>query len=118
MSNAIAVRPTVGEFLSSIGASHPTSEPDNVTLVAGGAIGAVLYKKNRVLGAIAGASIGRNVPAVLHVENRRNALCNMGETGAGVVGSLLGERYGHPVVGFAVGWLAGKAAVFYGGFRK
>lgn len=104
---------TTAEFLKSVHGYEDV--PDDIGTIAGGAIGAVVWKKHRVLGAIAGSSIGRNTPALLHAEHRRSALCNMGVTGAGVLGSLL--MPGTPAVGFIVGWLAGGAAVYYGKLR-
>lgn len=102
------------EFLSSVH-GFENDVPDDIGTIAGSAVGAVIWKKHRVLGAVAGASAGRNLPALLHPEHRRSALCNMGVTGAGVLGSLL--LPGTPAVGFIVGWLAGGAAVYYGKLR-
>ncbi len=112
ITDVLGATPTA-EFLKSVHGYEDV--PDDIGTIAGGAIGAVVWKKHRVLGAIAGSSIGRNTPALLHAEHRRSALCNMGVTGAGVLGSLL--MPGTPAVGFIVGWLAGGAAVYYGKLR-
>lgn len=108
---------TVTDYLRDVKATVPTTVPDGVQTVAGAAAGAILWQNHRFLGAIGGSSIGRNLPAlILHPEQRKSALCNMGITGSGVLCSLIAKKA--PMVGFAVGWLIGGAAVYFGGLRK
>lgn len=114
---AIATRPTsVGAFLRELKESDPPVIPLGVGTLAGGAAGAILWGKHRVLGAIGGMSIGTNGPALLRPELRREALCNLGQTGVAVLGSRL--LSGTPVLGFLAGWIAGGAAIYWGGLRR
>jgi hypothetical protein len=96
--------------------SAPAEIRDGVGTLAGAAVGLILeWRTHPYLGAIGGASLGRNVPALLRPEDRRAALRNMGVTGAAVLVSLLVPR--HPAAGFAAGWLAASAALYAGGVR-
>lgn len=98
-------------FLQS-NAELPANEPkDGVGTVIGAALGGVVWSDHRVLGLIGGASIGRNVPALLKAETRRAALCNLAQTGTGIAGSLALKS--SPVTGFVAGWLAGGAVLYY-----
>lgn len=106
----------VAEFVRGAGGSVDPGIQDGVGTLAGAAAGAILWGKHRVLGAIGGASLGRNAPALLNPSQRREALCNMGVTGTAVALSCVAER--HPVIGFVVGLVAAEVAVHYGGLRK
>ena len=94
--------------------------PDGVQTVAGAAAGYLVaskyYPEHPVLGTIGGASVGRNVPALLKPELRRHALCNMGQTGAAIAGSRMLEA--HPVWGFILGHVVGGAVIHVAGLRK
>lgn len=100
--------------LHSIGSS--VDIPDGIGTVAGAGAGALYFKNHRVLGAIGGASIGRNVPALLNDAERRDALCNMSQTGAGILGARM--LPGSPVVGFLLGWIGVGVGLHVTGLRK
>lgn len=106
---------SISTFVRGMGDKPRTDVKDGIGTVIGAATGAVLWKEHRVLGAIGGASLGRNLPALLSSSTRRFALCNMGVTSAGVVGSMLFKN--SPIVGFGIGWLAGNAIVYFGKYR-
>lgn len=92
--------------------------PDLKTLAplgVGAAAGAYFWKRHRVLGGLAGGVIGANGPALLEAHSRRDALCNIGQVGSGVIGSKLMKR--RPVVGFILGWLGGGAVTHFAGLR-
>lgn len=107
------------EVASAITLTLPASEPpDGVSTLAGMAAGGILWGDHRFLGMILGASLGRNVPGLFKGETRRAALCNMGQTTGGVVGSLaLGYNTTLQIVGFLAGWVAAGAALHYSGAR-
>lgn len=119
-STAIVRKPsTVSEFLTKVGATAPEDVPDGIGTLGGAVAGLVLVKQHRLLGAIGGASLGRNVPALFRPAERPMAVRNMGITGAAIAGSLLaGTRFGVPgrVGGFLVGWLVGGAVAYLGGY--
>ena len=98
------------EFVTGLSLKRVT-HPDitnGIGTVAGIVAGGMYYRKSRVLGTIGGASLGRNLPALLlRPEHRRLAVANMGTTGAAIVGSRLLKKW--PVVGFVLGWLGGNA---------
>jgi hypothetical protein len=92
--------------------------PDGVGTVAGLAAGAYVgFKKGHwLLGSIAGASLGRNLPAlVLHPEQRRAAARNLIVTGVACAGSLFMQN--NRALGFGIGYLAAAVATYYGGLK-
>ena len=92
-AGAMAPAPTdFNTFLRELRQSAPAEAKDSAPFVIGALAGAMFDKKHRVLGAIGGASIGRNVPDLFDARLRRDALCNMGQTGAGIAGALLFPR--------------------------
>lgn len=98
----------------------PAGEPpDNVGTLAGMAVGGILWSDHRFLGMTLGASLGRNIPALLQPETRRSALCNMAQTTGGVVVSLVvgGDSTMLQLAGFALGWVGAGVALYYGGVR-
>lgn len=105
----------VAEFVGRLGGEERDVE-DGAGTVVGAAAGAVLWRQHRVLGAVLGASLGRNLPALLDSGLRRHAVCNMGTTGAAVAGALIFER--NPLVGFGAGWVAANALVYFGNYRR
>ncbi|HVO22491.1 MAG TPA: hypothetical protein VMW56_02565 [Candidatus Margulisiibacteriota bacterium] len=102
-------------YLDELKATAPDDVKDGLGTAAGAAAGYLFVKKHRFLGAIAGASLGRNVPALLDPEQRHLALRNLGITSAGLIGSLTVPK--HPVIGFVLGWLAGGAATYAAGLK-
>ena len=84
-----------------------------------GAIGAVagayLWDRHRVLGALGGFALGRNVPA-LFGGDRRLALCNLAVVGAAVAASIYVP--GHPVLALLGGGLVAGTAIHFAGWRK
>lgn len=108
---------STGDFLRSVG-NVPRDVPDDWKTIGGLAAGAVLVKKHRVLGAIGGASLARNIPALLHAEERKYALRNLGTTGLAVAGSLVaGKKPLRRVGGFVAGWLVGGIVSYAVGIR-
>lgn len=104
---------SISQFLQSIGEQSDVRRSDNVLMLAGGAVGGLVLPEHRVLGVLGGASLGRNMPALLSPSSRKFAVRNMASTGAGIAGSLIGGKHGRPVVGFIVGWLAAETAFFF-----
>lgn len=108
------LRPTsLQDYLRKLSIDAPRDVRDGLSTVGGALAGAYLTPKHRWLGAIGGASLGRNLPALLQKTDRNIALANMGQTGAGLAGSLMMRR--HPRWGFVIGWLLGGFAT--GGLR-
>ena len=109
------------EIAPSVAIAVPANEPpDGVGMLTGMVAGGVLWGDHRFLGMILGASLGRNIPALLQSETRRTAACNMAQTTGGVVGSLLlgGESTTFRVIGFLLGWTGAGAALYYSGARE
>lgn len=101
---------------------HSLAEPGQAdlpytkTLLPGGVIGvagAMGWKKHRVLGFLAGESLGQNTYRLYRGQggDRVRALTNMGMTGAAVAGSLLWKK--HPFWGFVAGLAAGTVATSF-----
>ena len=104
---------TMKELMAKINAARPRDVKDG----AGTLIGAVggMYIGNRYdhkwLGLIGGASLGRNVPAMLHANDRKYAQKNLLETGGGVAGALLAKKFfGGANLTSIAGFLAGMVA--------
>jgi len=88
-----------------------------VSTLVGGGVG-FLYGQSRghgVLGAIAGASLGRNLPSLTNASERKHALLNIGETGFAVAVSAASKR--HPIMGFVLGKLVASAVTYFTGLR-
>lgn len=107
---------SMSSFLSELRATAPTDVKDGIGTLAGGVAGALYFKKHRVLGGIAGASLGRNLPALLKPAERNAALCNLGATGTGLLGARFFPK--HPVIGFIAGLVAGETVIHFGGWRR
>lgn len=108
------------DVASAVTISLPPDEPvDNIGTLAGLAAGGILWTDHRMLGMLLGASLGRNIPALVPVETRRTAACNIAQTTGGVVGSLAlgGGGTSFQIAGFIAGWLAAGAALYYSGTR-
>ena len=103
------VRPSsFQDFLRRMSITAPRDVPDGYRTVGGAVAGAFLWRNHRALGLIGGASVGRNLPALLHPTDRKIALTNMAVTGTAIFSSLSLPR--HPRIGFILGWLAGGLA--------
>lgn len=102
-------------FLRDVGATAGRDVPDGFGTIAGAAAGAYLWNDHRVLGAIGGGSLGRNLPALMLPDQRKLAIRNLATTGTGIAGSLAMPR--HPVIGFVVGSVVGGAAAYFGGLK-
>lgn len=91
---------------------------DNIGTLAGSAAGAILgYSKGHpVLGALIGGSLGRNVPALLRAADRRNAMCNVAETGFAVAVSVATPK--HPAIAFIIARLVAGAVTHYAKIRE
>jgi hypothetical protein len=111
-SSSLTRHSGVAHFVRGMSPSAAPDIPDGLQTVAGAAAGYYLWRgKHPWLGVLAGASVGRNAPALaLHPEKRRTALTNMAQTGAGVAGSLVFKA--HPVWGFILGWFGAGAALY------
>lgn len=101
------------KFLTSARDQVPADIKDGTGTLVGAVVGALLWRDHRVLGALAGASVGRNAPALIKGDQRRMAVCNLGITGAATIGALTLRR--NPVVGFVLGWLGGGALAYTAG---
>lgn len=93
-------------FLRKIGAIGEDGIPAHGHLIGGavaGVVGAFAWKNHPVLGFIGGESLGNNIPALFAAEQRRDALCNMAQTGAGMLGAhLLPSSATSRAIGFVV----------------
>ena len=118
---APAKKSTVTDFLRDIAATRPAVEiKDGGRTVVGGLAGGVIAAKylpgnHYLLGAAGGASLGRNLPALLSKETRKAALGNLLTTGTAITGSLVLKN--NRFVGFVLGWLAGGAGAYFGGLE-
>lgn len=113
------------EFLSQVRAAQEALDFRDVkngpSTVIGAVAGGLLWRDHRVLGVIGGASLGRNIPALLDERDRKWALCNLSSTGAGVAGSLLWKE--HPVWGFMLPFVlvsvfAGNVTAYFARLRR
>lgn len=101
-------------FLRDIGASRTRDVEDGLGTLAGAVAGGYFGNKHKhpVLGVIAGASLGRNVPALLNAGLRRPATRNLLTTGSGLAAAYYTK--GHPwylqVGAFIGGSIAGSLA--------
>jgi hypothetical protein len=88
-----------------------TSVEDVRYLLGGAVVGALAFKRHRVLGAIGTAMVAANAPALTSDAKREIALYNVAQTGAAVGGSLLWKQ--HPVLGFIAGTLSASLLRMY-----
>jgi hypothetical protein len=125
----IGVRREVGRVANALGPAHaPTflagidvsprmDVKDGVGTVVGAVAGGYACRGNHpYLGVIGGASLGRNLPALLQNGLRGAAVRNLVTTGSGIGGSLYMKK--NPVLGFIVGAVAGAVASHFGGFGE
>jgi hypothetical protein len=102
------------EFLREIGASRPRDVEDGFGTLAGAAVGGYFgnKKKHPILGVIGGASLARNVPALMNPGTRGPATRNLLTTGAGLGAAYYTGK--HPwyvqVLAFIGGQIAGSLA--------
>lgn len=77
---------------------------------AAGVLGALVWKKHRVLGFLGASAVGVSVyPMVRGSGPTRLAVgCYVGEVGASVAGSLMWKK--HPILGYLGGGLVGSVA--------
>lgn len=108
----VVSRASAAAFLAKMG-NVPRDVPDGLQTLAGAAAGAFLWKEHRILGAIGGASLGRNIPALFVGAQRGAALRNLSTTAGGIIGSLLIPV--HPALGFAAGLVAVGLVHHFGG---
>jgi len=120
----VGTAPSMVGFFRGINESRPADVPDHIGTLIGGAVGAYIGGvslkgahpvRNGILGTFAGASLGRNVPALFQDDVRKLALRNIVTTGSAVVVSRYMEN--SPILGFGIGWLAGGAAAYFGGLK-
>ena len=91
---------------------------DGVQTLAGAALGGLFWPQHRILGIAGGASLGSNVPALFVAEKRRNAACNLAQTGGGIAAALLaGGGPGRRFVMFLLGVTVSGALLYYSGAR-
>ncbi len=86
---------------------------DGIGTVVGAVAGAYVGQRHGghwLLGSIGGGSIGRNGPALFDKSPRRDALCNMGETGFALAVARAVPK--HPGVAFVVAKLAAGAITY------
>lgn len=105
-------------FLREIGATRDV--PDTIGTGAGVLVGGLAGWKlgHPVIGAIVGASIGRNGPALVRPEQRKLALRNLITTGGGVATSLFfGGSWGTRALTFVGGAIASGVAAHFAGLK-
>jgi hypothetical protein len=114
---AVQAKPSVvSTFIRDLRSEVPPDVKDGIGTVLGAGAGAYLWRKKHVyLGGIGGASLGRNLPALMKPEQRMQAIRNLSVTSAGMLGSFALPK--NPAIGFVLGWLAGGAATYFGGLR-
>lgn len=110
---------SIMSFLNKLRSEAQPEIKDGIGTLVGAAAG--YYYGNRRhhpwLGAIAGASIGRNAPVVvMQPFDRRAAILNMAETGVGIFAARRFPR--HPVIGFLAGMIGASALVTAAGWRR
>ena len=83
--------------------------------IIGGAIGAVAWKKHRVLGFLAGHAIAANALPIArgYGDERKRALYQLGIESAGIGGAFLLKKHMNPALGWAVGILGGVAVTAF-----
>ncbi len=107
VSNALG--PSSPQFLAGLDVSPIDDVADGVGTIVGAVAGGYIYRqKHPYLGIIGGASLGRNIPALMNPGERGVALRNLITTGAGIGGSLYMKK--HPILGFLGGAVAGAFA--------
>lgn len=106
---------STAQFLRDIGASRPRGVEDGIGTLFGAVAGGYAYRSNHpFLGVLGGASVGRNVPALLKPELRKEAIGNLATTAAAVYGSLRWKT--HPVLGYLLGAIVGNVATSVAGY--
>lgn len=122
---ALAPPPRSSLSLVKSDAAAQTSATEHVKAwipgLAGGAVGAYMWKRHRVLGFLAGHAVGSNATK-LYKGDRKSALCDLAVEGAAILGALnykklplikhLSKTVG-PVAGFAGGLAAGLVATSF-----
>jgi hypothetical protein len=111
---------SLSKFLKDAKADAPPDVEDGVGTVVGVVAGAVVgnrYGGHWVLGAIGGASLGRNLPALLDPSMQRTALCNMGGTAAAIAVSSTRATTTGRVAAFVVTEIAANLVCYYGKLR-
>jgi hypothetical protein len=104
------------DAMSELPAALQDHVKDGPQTIVGAGLGFLAFPEHRVLGVIGGGSLGRNLPALLKADQRKDALCNMGQTAAAIAGSRMFK--GHPVWGFILGTVIGGAAIEFSGVKK
>lgn len=106
-------------FLREVRQNAPKEAKDSAPAVFGALAGSYFGNRNRVLGAIGGFSLGKNLPDLFDPALRRNALCNMGQTGAGIATALAFRRapWWGRALAFGAGQIASGLALHFAGLR-
>lgn len=81
--------------------------------VAAGTAGAVIWKKHRVLGFLAGHAVGQSGYQFIRGGDKKKAICNLAVEGAGVVGALKLFKGRKPVYGWLAGVLGGAVVTAF-----
>ena len=119
VAEAIGATPgssALSTFLADLKQTAPHDVKDGIGTIGGLSVGAWYWKKHRVLGGIVGASLGRNVPALLRPAERNSAACNLGATAVAVAAARYFPK--HPIIGFLGGLVASEAVIHATGLRK
>lgn len=108
------------KFLAEAGDGAQVDVPDGARTVVGAGAGLIIgYKFDRpFVGAIGGASVGRNLPALFDKDLRAIAGRNMAVTGTAIAGSAIAG--GSPVrraIGFGLGYLLGGFVTYWAGWK-
>lgn len=106
-------------FLNKLRSEAQPEIKDGFGTLVGAAAGYYFGKKRHHpwLGAIAGASVGRNAPVIVTKPyDRRAAILNMAETGAGLFAVRMYPK--HPVISFLAGMVGASALVTAAGWRR
>jgi len=104
---------TMKNFMARINAARSRDVKDGVGTLVGAVGGMYIGSRfdHKWLGLIGGASLGRNVPALMHPDDRKYATQNMISTGGGVAGALLAKKvFGGANLTAILGFLAGSIA--------
>ncbi len=112
----VGAAPSMGSFFRGINESRPTDVPDHIGTIIGAAVGGIAMRSSHpVLGVIGGASLGRNLPALMDDDLRKIAIGNMVQTGAAVAASAYAADKNSLVsqaLWFGAGWVGGGLACY------
>lgn len=107
--------PATGTALAPVAPPHEALSKKLIKFVphvVGAGAGFVLWKKHRILGALAGHALV-NSGYEYYKGDKKTALCELAVEGAGIAGALYLFKGRKPVMGWLAGVLAGSVATYF-----